>query len=87
MTGILKGLGKVEKVSTSTFLLYYFVALPLMYTLSIRANFRLAGIWLGYSIANAGLIIYFSYELYCTDWKSEAIKLLEKLEYEDALLN
>lgn len=79
MTGILKGIDKIKEVSISTLVFYYIIGLPLMYIFAFNLNLGLSGIWLGFACANIGLIIYFSFELIVTNWKDQAIKVIEKL--------
>ncbi|KAM3137911.1 hypothetical protein pb186bvf_009992 [Paramecium bursaria] len=79
LTGILKGLNKSRIVTISTFVSYYLIGIPFIIVLTFDwgVGLGLKGIWLGFGIANATLLIFYIILIIRTDWNKQA-QVIEK---------
>lgn len=71
INGALKGIEKQMLVTYSTLIAYYIICIPLVFclTYSWGLNMGVKGIWIGFGLANAILIILYVIVLFTTDWK------------------
>jgi len=91
LSGIIKGLGKQKLASYGVLVGYYFVAMPLIYFFAFVENWKVLGIWFGFSAAIVLLLVVFALIIYKSDW-DEQLKLIrarireEKKRVKDVIL-
>jgi MATE family multidrug resistance protein len=82
LSGILKGIGQQRLATLGVLIGYYFIALPLIYLLAIYLDWKVLGIWIGFSSVIIVLAVLFTIVAVFTNWDTQ-LKLLRARLKED----
>ena len=82
LSGTMKGIGKQNAATVGLVISYYFIALPLIWYLSFKLDWKVEGIWSGFLVGIISLLVIYFIVLGCTNFKQQAKEIRKLIQKE-----
>ena len=75
LSGTIKGIGKQNSATIGLIITYYFIALPLIWYMAIKLDWKVKGVWGGFLIGIVVLLGFYLVILASTDFEAQIAKI------------